>query len=61
MHYLYYILIILSIILAILAGISDTQNRRINILGYSPTKQHLWQDSMYLLVFALVLKVVVNL
>jgi hypothetical protein len=61
MHYLYYTLILLAIILAILGGTSDIRDKRINILGYTPSKEHLWHDSIFLLVLAITLKITLNI
>lgn len=61
MHYLYYTLILLAIILASLGGITDIRDKRINILGYTPSKEHLWHDSIFLLLLAITLKITLNI
>ncbi len=61
MHYLYYTLIFLAIILTILGGMTDIRDKRINIMGYTPSKEHLWHDSLFLLVLAITLKITLNL
>ena len=67
MNYLYIFLITLSIILTILGGITDLKNNRnsinqtFTILGYNPSKEHLWHDSLFLLVLAITIKVVFNI
>lgn len=61
MHYIYYTLIFLAIILTSLGGLSDIRDKRISIFGYTPSKEHLWHDSIFLLLLAITLKITLNL
>lgn len=67
MYYPYVLLILLSILLTMAGGWNDLQSsnqplqKKFTILGYSPSKEHLWHDSLYILVLAIALKVVFNL